>query len=659
MIDAVGLVRGLNVAAGSTIAGMLVLVLIGTFHRTQQVSSRIDAMTLRQCVLGLGALFLASGAMSMWLQAAAAAGTVVDTLSATDAWDFARSTWIGQVWLARIALIAGVLLVLLPWQRRAHITPRLVLSLAALAALSAQGALALASHAVSADDAGTALGVQIIHCIAASVWFGGLVATTMLVLRAPAPEDAARALARFSNIALAAMLVLIASGLASAIEQLDRWPPLFGTAYGHRLLGKMVFLVVVLACAALLRFVWLRRAGRQATSRRALHTALVIEGCFGLLVMLLASQLATTTPGRHDAIEWPFGFRVDAERLWPDSRVQQQVWTALAIGAGMLAACLALRARVSRAALGIGVALSLTVTITIGVPPLTVEAYPDTYRQSSVAYDATSIAAGRRLYSAHCTNCHGVDATGNGPLAQTLAKSPADLTAPHAGEHTPGDLYWWLTHGMRGQRMPGFAGQLSSDERWDMINYLHTLSRGYQARIIQSRAIAGRPWLAAPLFNYTTRENAAGTLREFREHSAVLLVLFSWPQSAPRIDALVAWTRAINTAGASVLAVPLHRPAPEELAQIPAALSVVTDGSEEIATSYALFRRTLDNARTGESGPLPSHMEFLIDRFGYLRARWLPEDSPAGWSNEAALLDQLRLLQAEQRIKPPPDDHLH
>lgn len=663
MIDAAELVRGLHVAAGSTLAGMLVLALTGTLEpareRVLRAAARIDAPTLKRWTFALGALFLASGAGSIWMQATVAAGATAGTLRVADALDFVRATWIGQVWLARLLLVAFTLIVMLPWRRETGNAHRLVLAIAAATALGAQALLALASHAVSAEDGGIALGAQIIHCVAAGIWFGGLISTTHLTLRTATPEDGAHALARFSHIALVAMLALIASGLVSAIEQLDRWPPLFGTPYGHRLLAKLGLLAAVLACAAYLRFVWLRRRSWHLASRRALLAILAIEGIAGVLVLLVASQLAITTPGRHDAIVWPFHFRIDAERLWPDARVQRQVWTAVVLGAVLLLGCLALRARASRAMIGFGLTLSLGIAIAIGTPPLTVEAYPDTYRQSSVAYDATSIAIGRRLYVEHCVGCHGVDGTGNGPLARTLAKPPADLTAPHAGEHTPGDLYWWLTHGMRGKLMPGFADRMSSDERWDVINYLHTLSRGYQARIIQSRVVPGRPWLGAPLFNYTTRERTSGTLREFREHTAVLLVLFSWPQSDSRIAALGTWGPAIHAAGANVLAIPMHRLESADLARIPATISVVTDGGGEIAASYGLFRRTLDNARVGESGPIPSHMEFLIDRFGYLRARWLPEDSPAGWSTEASLLDQLRLLQAEPRIKPPPDDHLH
>jgi mono/diheme cytochrome c family protein len=40
-----------------------------------------------------------------------------------------------------------------------------------------------------------------------------------------------------------------------------------------------------------------------------------------------------------------------------------------------------------------------------------------------------SIPAGSGLFSTYCTVCHGADARGTGPLASSLKKRPADLTA--------------------------------------------------------------------------------------------------------------------------------------------------------------------------------------------------------------------------------------
>ncbi|MFO1353080.1 MAG: hypothetical protein U1F68_21350 [Gammaproteobacteria bacterium] len=108
-----------------------------------------------------------------------------------------------------------------------------------------------------------------------------------------------------------------------------------------------------------------------------------------------------------------------------------------------------------------------------------------------------------------------------------------------------------------------------------------------------------------------------------------------------------------------ILAVPDLTP-PDTGCEVPSLrFAVVRDGVEEALASYRLFRHTLENARTGGREASPVHMEFLIDRFGYLRARWLPEDVQPGWRDEALLLGEAARLQREPRIAPPPDPHLH
>ncbi|MBK6617818.1 MAG: hypothetical protein IPG31_05460 [Nitrosomonas sp.] len=52
-------------------------------------------------------------------------------------------------------------------------------------------------------------------------------------------------------------------------------------------------------------------------------------------------------------------------------------------------------------------------------------------------------------------------------------------------------------------------------------------------------------------------------------------------------------------------------------------------------------------------------MEFLIDRFGYMRARWVGQFEGFGWSNISALTLQISMLNQEDEIMPPPGDHAH
>jgi mono/diheme cytochrome c family protein len=46
-----------------------------------------------------------------------------------------------------------------------------------------------------------------------------------------------------------------------------------------------------------------------------------------------------------------------------------------------------------------------------------------------------------------------------------------------SADHTPGDLFWWITHGL-GLSMPAFGDQLSVTERWDLVNFVRTLTQG-------------------------------------------------------------------------------------------------------------------------------------------------------------------------------------
>jgi len=58
-------------------------------------------------------------------------------------------------------------------------------------------------------------------------------------------------------------------------------------------------------------------------------------------------------------------------------------------------------------------------------------------------------------------------------------------------------------------------------------------------------------------------------------------------------------------------------------------------------------------------GNIPDHLEFLIDRFGYLRARSIPAVDELTWSDMNLLSQQLSQLNQEDEILPPPKDHVH
>ena len=221
-------------------------------------------------------------------------------------------------------------------------------------------------------------------------------------------------------------------------------------------------------------------------------------------------------------------------------------------------------------------------------------------------------------------------------------------------------MFWWLTHGL-GIVMPGFGSRLPEDERWELINFIRALSAGEAARSLTDIDEPERPRLTAPDFTFATGP-AQTTLKDYRGRQPVLLVLFTLPGSRARLGELAKAYDDLRSFNAAVVAVPMAggEKILSRLGATPRILfPVATEGAQDIATTYALFRRTRAPDGALASAPMPSHMEFLIDRSGYLRARWIPGGPPPGWSDIKVLLAEIHALNQETVAAAPPDEHVH
>ncbi len=165
------------------------------------------------------------------------------------------------------------------------------------------------------------------------------------------------------------------------------------------------------------------------------------------------------------------------------------------------------------------------------------------------------------------------------------------------------------------------------------------------------------PWLVAPDFTFGIGVGPGETLKDQRGWAIVHLVLFTLPGSLPRLEQLDAAWGKIGLAGARILAVPMRDAARiyRQLGLWAMNFPVVVDGSQEIVETYTLFRRTL--AAEGVP-PIPSHMELLIDRQGYVRARWIPGERPS-WAEISRLLQEIERLDKEAPRAPAPEEHVH
>jgi len=198
--------------------------------------------------------------------------------------------------------------------------------------------------------------------------------------------------------------------------------------------------------------------------------------------------------------------------------------------------------------LAAGLALCLAVGW-IPLRPAIERAYPTTYYAPTQPYAAASVDRGAALYAEDCTLCHGATGRGNGPAAAGLPIRPADLTEAHLFAHSPGDLFWWVSHGMDEGLMPGFVGILNPDQRWDVINFIRARAAGVRAGQIGPDLTTGAA-PEIPDFGFETGRTQ-GTLTQTLENGPVLLVLFTAPAPVERLRQLAAAQSSLDAAGAA------------------------------------------------------------------------------------------------------------
>jgi putative copper resistance protein D len=580
-------------------------------------------------------------------------------------WDFAAGTRVGLVASLRLAAALLMLLaaiVIVRFKKASAAVLAVMLLLAAVAPILG----AFASHAAGDDQASYLMPAYIVHVLAMASWAGALPAWIALALTAasaPAASQtfryAARAARRFSLLATICIGAVVATGFATAISFVTTQGDLLGTAYGVLLCLKVALLIGVLAVANKVRQQFLAAMGNGSASRGLYSAAarlVLVETAFAGGILVLAGMLSQATPAAHDAPYWWLPFRISWAATWSAGNGQLLTEAGFVAVVAALAAALHFRRRL-RGFVGAGIVALFLTGVSAGIWSLSVPAFPDTYARSTAPYLTVSIAEGMASFQRYCTSCHGNGGLGDGSAAKPLKVRPANLTEPHTALHTAGDMFWWLTRGFPQSGMPGFTAELSGQDRWDAVNFLRAFSEGFQARVLTPDIAGEKPWLGAPDFYFEGEAGEPLELKNFRDRVNVLLV-FPPPAAeggVERIRELARMKEALHASRIEVLVVSEDSGLPDEQGLIRTRSSV-----PEIRGTYELLSRTIANRGDGNSlGMARRRMEFLIDRFGYIRARWVPEDEPEGWQSLERVRQQAERLNREPRIKPPPDDHVH
>ena len=128
-------------------------------------------------------------------------------------------------------------------------------------------------------------------------------------------------------------------------------------------------------------------------------------------------------------------------------------------------------------------------------------------------------------------------------------------------------------------------------------------------------------------------------MKDHRGSKIVLLVFFTLPQSQERLKQLDDAQAQLTAAEVEIILVP-------------------SEGSREIFETYSLFGNSFAYDPSSSDASRPRHTEFLIDKQGYIRARWIAREG-TGWSKIKNLLRQVEILRNEKSQLAAPEDHVH
>ncbi len=88
--------------------------------------------------------------------------------------------------------------------------------------------------------------------------------------------------------------------------------------------------------------------------------------------------------------------------------------------------------------------------------------------------DPKVIEAGKKLFAQQCATCHGNSGKGDGPAGKYLGKKLPDFTSETFQQQTDGEIFWKISNG--NAPMPTFKEILTEEQRWQVVNFIRTLS---------------------------------------------------------------------------------------------------------------------------------------------------------------------------------------
>jgi len=299
--------------AASAVLGTLLswhLVFRPLFGRSNPAALPLAAARARQVAMVSGVVLLVGTLYIAIAQAAAAAEVPLWAVFGQPLLDLLGRGRFAALWWIRLALVL-VSLSMLAWRGVRRWPGQVAIVATGLALLTSS----LNSHgAALLSGAYLAVAVDWLHFLAVATWIGGLLSLVFVLPVAVHASQAtgervlARAIARFSTVALTAVGVIAVTGTFQAWLEVGSWEGLVQTAYGLSITAKIGLLVLMLGLAAfnLLivrpRLASVAGAGSAAAAVLARRFSAAVRGeiALGLVVLIVAAILTGLSPARDE-----------------------------------------------------------------------------------------------------------------------------------------------------------------------------------------------------------------------------------------------------------------------------------------------------------------------------------------------------------------------
>jgi len=92
-----------------------------------------------------------------------------------------------------------------------------------------------------------------------------------------------------------------------------------------------------------------------------------------------------------------------------------------------------------------------------------------------LAESSSTLKRGAAVFATYCVVCHGASGLGDGPVAKSGFPAPPSLLGDASRRLSDGRIFHIITYGQK--IMPGYAAQISREDRWKAVLHVRRLQR--------------------------------------------------------------------------------------------------------------------------------------------------------------------------------------